>query len=184
MLKEKLQNRIYEQFFEQRRILIKRLEANELTKSEYVEETYAFIKSLNMEPSNGPVTSIEEGLYNYQYYNMLAKYYRQEAQALKYKDPFKAKDYRDLVEKYYKNKDSVTVKLLEYLEYKGVESYYVHIKSRNLRGRLIEIVLTDYDLAVLHTMNDHIIKKLKKNNVLRKGQHKSVIDDYINTKYY
>lgn len=184
MIKEQLEKQIYERFFEQRETFIRKLEANELSKSEYIEETYAFIKSLNLVPSKGPVNSCEEGLYSYQYYNMLAKYYRQKAQELKYRDPFKAKDYRDLVEKYYKEKDKVTSGLLEFLNYKDVEGYYVHIKSRNLRGRLIEIVLKNYDLAVLHTMNERILKKMRKRKVFIEGQQKSVIDDYINTKYY
>lgn len=184
MLKEKLKLKIYEHFFEQRKALINQLEENKLSKSEYVEETYQFIKGLNLTPEDGPISSCEEGLYNYQYFNMMAKYYRQNAQLLKYRDPFKAKDYRDLVEKYYKEKDKVTVRLLEYLKYEGVDGYYVHIKSRSLRGKLVEIVLKDFDLAVLHTLNERIVKKLRKHKVFMEGQHKSVIDDYINTKYY
>jgi len=184
LLKEKLKLKIYEHFFEQREALIRKLESNKLTKSEYVEETYEFIKGLNLTPEDGPISSVEEGLYNYQYFNMMAKYYRQNAQALKYSDPFKAKDYRDFVEKYYKEKDKTTIRLLEHLNYTGIDGYYVHIKSRSLRGKLVEIVLNDYDLAVLHTLNENIVKRLRKNKAFKEGQQKSVIDDYINTKYY
>lgn len=176
--------KIYEEYIIQRNELIEKLEANELTKSEYIEETYHYITSLNLIPSDGKLTSCEEGLFNYQYYNMLAKYYSQNAQLLKYSDPFKAKEYRDLVNKYYKEKDKVTVRLLEFLGYKGVDGYYVHIKSRTLRGKLIEIVLNDYELAVLHTMNEKIVDRLRKHKVFKEGQHRSVIDEYINTKYY
>lgn len=184
LIKEKLTLKIYEEFLEQRETLIRNLEANKLTKSEYVEETYKFIQSLNLTPEEGPLSSCEEGLYNYQYFNMMAKYYQQNAQLLKYKDPFKAKDYRDLVDKYYKMKDKTTIRLLEYLNYTGVRGFYVHIKSKSLRGKLVEIVLEDYDLAVLHTLNDSIVKRLRKHKVFIEGQQKSVIDDYINTKYY
>lgn len=68
-------------------------------------------------------------------------------------------------------------------EFKNMESYYVSLYSTRLKDQLFEIVFTDKEKAVFHTMNPQILALLKENHVFIDEIRESVISDYINTKY-
>lgn len=83
----------------------------------------------------------------------------------------------------YRKKDETIFKLLRYLDYEGIEAYYVKAKSDYLDNRLIEIVLLDYDDVILHTVNPHIVEELKNEGVFQDVRKRSRIDNYVNKKY-
>ena len=92
-------------------------------------------------------------------------------------------------------KDKSTLQLLRLIDFKGVEAYYVNVRSSHLKGKLIEIVINNPDvlaeitmpgsdfeqeLLILHTKNPAIAEVLRRNGVLREDKRKSLTDSYIN----
>ena len=83
----------------------------------------------------------------------------------------------------------------------NAEAYYVNVKSRLLKGKLIEIVINDPDILleidafnsvsdftanenlILHTKSIAISNVLKANGILKENKQQSLTDDYINQKY-
>ncbi len=57
------------------------------------------------------------------------------------------------------------------------------MESTNLEGKLYEIVLSDFEYAVLHSKSLWLLDVLKKENVFSEKRKKSVIDYYVNSKY-
>lgn len=66
--------------------------------------------------------------------------------------------------------------------YQGVEAYFIKVRSKELRGKLFEIILTDYNM-ILHSTNELILAKLREEGVFSEGSRESVIDGYINQRY-
>ena len=63
---------LFEVFFEKRHSLIIQFNNGDLTKKEFLQENFNFITSLNIKPFI-KIDSFEKGMFNYQYYNSLAK---------------------------------------------------------------------------------------------------------------
>jgi len=61
--------------------------------------------------------------------------------------------------------------------------YYVKVKSQNLKKKLFEIILKDYDNIILHSKNETILKMLIEENAFTFEERKSLIDSYVNQKY-
>ena len=57
------------------------------------------------------------------------------------------------------------------------------MESSLLEGKLYEIVLTDYDYAVLHSKSIWLLELLKKEGIFSEKLKKSVIDYYVNQRY-
>ena len=87
------------------------------------------------------------------------------------------------MDEHYLLKDQATMALLEIVSYKNLEAYYLEMRSERLSGKLFEIVFTDRPLAILHSMDVRIQRKLEKQGCFSEGKKKSLIDDYVNTKY-
>ncbi len=174
----------FEKFFEHRDYTIRQFLQGDLSKREYIEESYYFIKSVDVNPYK-KIDNPEKAIYNYQYYNMNAKFLKLKVRELnKYgKHPEKIKEYMDKVNWCYRNKDYATLKLLELLEYENLEGYYIKVQSKELRNKLFEIVFYDYKNLVFHSVNPFIIEKLRENGVFTQGSRKSLIDSYINARY-
>jgi hypothetical protein len=131
------------------------------------------------------VDSYEKGMYNYQYYNVLAKYYTMLAKEIKNTKKHQ-KYYVYYLNKgnnYYHEKDKAALDLLRFLEFKGIEAYYVKVKSRVLKDKLYEIVLLDYKEAIFHSKAQWLLDILKDEGVFIDGKKTSLIDGYINAKY-
>ncbi|NLY44215.1 MAG: hypothetical protein GX066_09700 [Clostridiaceae bacterium] len=176
-----MQKNIFDVFFENRQSLIDQYNKGDLTKEEFIERNYYFIQSINAKPFK-KIDNIKKGLFNYQYYNMIAKYYQKRA----HESPMGSLHKKDFMEKanyYYSKKDAITMKILELLDYRNIDAYYVKVRSENLKNKLFEIVLLDYENVILHSKNEKILKKLIEEGVFRNEKHKSVIDSYINQKY-
>ena len=107
-------------------------------------------------------------MFNYQYFNALAK-------ECKDTDPAQT-DY------YYAKKDQATLHVLRILDFQGVEAYFIRVRSPQLKGRLFEIIIQEYQM-ILHSANREILEKLRRELVFKEETRQSVIDGYINQKY-
>lgn len=174
----------FEKFFENRSFLIKMYENNSITKREFLELNYDAIRKSPIRPFV-KIDSFEKGLYNYQYYNSLAKYYKTLARELKMSKNAKRdrNTYLNKCNHFYHQKDISSYKLIKYLEFRGVEAYFVETKSPGLRGKLYEIVLKDFDEAIFHSKSEWLLEKLRDAGVFIEGKHESVISEYINERY-
>ena len=176
---------LFETFFDNRSSLILQLQNGDISKREFLESNYDFVTRMNVKPFIR-VDSYEKGMYNYQYYNVLAKYFRMMAMELrnskkhqKYYIEYLNKGY-----KYYHEKDRSALDVLKIIDFKGVEAYFVKCESRNLKDKLYEIVLLDYKEAIFHSKATWLLEILQKEGVFLEGRRKSLIDEYINETYY
>lgn len=171
-------------FFENRDKLIISHMNGDIDKSTFLELNYRYMIDNKIKPFQ-TINSFEKGMYNYQYYNVMAKYYQTIAQEIRdnKKDAIFYSKYLDDVKYYYDEKDKTSFRLLRFLRYNNVEAYFISMESSNLEGKLYEIVLKDYEFAVLHSMSEWLLNTLKKENVFINESKKSVIDYYVNQKY-
>lgn len=172
---------IFDQFFRNRQSLIEQYAKGDLTKEEFIEENYRYINAMNIKPFQ-IVDNVKKALYNYQYYNVLAKYHQKIAHDLPNRHESR-RDFLELADYYYSKKDKVTEKLLKILDFRDIEAYYVKVKSPNLKRKLYEIVLKDYDNVILHSKNEAILSMLIRENVFSAEERKSLIDHYVNQRY-
>ena len=174
----------FDQFFEEREALIWKFTQGDISKKEFIEEHYYFIMRLKLKPFS-KIDSFEKGIYNYQYYNAIAKYNKlcTKDKKLAEKHPELLKEIHTQVKLSYKNKDSSIIALLRFLDYKNVEAYYIKSKSEFLNNKLFEIVLYDYDGVILHSISRGLLEELKREGVFQNVRKKSKIDEYVNNKY-
>lgn len=175
---------MFETFFDNRSSLILQFSSGDLTKREFLEENYQLVRKSNIKPFL-KVDSYEKGMYNYQHYNVLAKYYNMLAKEIKNTKKHQ-KYYNYYLNKgnnYYHEKDRAALSLLRFLEFKGVEAYFVKVESRLLKDKLYEIVLLEYEEAIFHSKAIWLLDILKEEGVFIAEKKKSLIDGYINEKY-
>jgi len=72
---------------------------------------------------------------------------------------------------------------LKFLDFKGVDAYYINVNSKSLRNELYEIVLLNYDEAIFHSKSKRLLKILKDKKVFNCVLRDSLIDGYINETY-
>lgn len=171
-----------ELFFKKRNELIEKLSNKEIDKISFLEKNYELIQNLNMKPLLN-ISTIQEGMYNYQYYNILAKYFKQKS-TLYSNNKKKQKKYNENIIKsnnYYAEKDKQLMKIVELADIENMESYFVEMHSKRLNESLFEIVLNNIDFAIFHSMNLEILTLLKKKNCFLEITKKSKIDEYVNT---
>lgn len=175
---------IFETFFDNRSSLIVQYKNGDISKKEFLEYNFDFVQEMNVKPFT-KVDSYEKGMYNYQYYNVLAKYYTMLA-----KDIRRARKhnkyytyYKNMGNNYYNEKDKATLQLLRYLEFQGVEAYFIQVESRYLQDKLYEIVLLNYKEAIFHSKSYWLLQILKEEGVFIEGMKTSLIDGYINERY-
>jgi len=152
-------------FFKRRNELIKELSIRKIDKLSFLEKNYELIQNLNMKPLLN-ISSLEEGMYNYQYYNILAKFFKQKS-ILYSNNKKKQKKYNENLMKsnnYYAEKDKYLLKMIDFLDEKTTESYFIDMNSKRLNNSLFEIVVKDVDFAIFHSMNIEILQKLKEKN--------------------
>ncbi len=189
----------FNQFLKNRQSLIYQYKICDLSKDEFIEENYNYIISMGIEPFK-KVDNIKKAIFNYQYYNGLAKYYQRLSRSISKSDKAK-KENLDLSLYYYSQKDDVTIKLLKLLDFKGIEAYFVKAKSPKLSKKLFEIVIKDEEILleinyfsdfynpeessyiILHSKNPYILSLLKRENAFLDVEKKSLVDNYINKKY-
>ncbi|MDR5658538.1 hypothetical protein RH915_03445 [Serpentinicella sp. ANB-PHB4] len=175
---------MFEKFAAQRDSLIAQFQKGDLTKKEFIEENYSYIQRMNVKPFKN-IDSFEKAIYNYQYYNMMAKYCYLQAREMRKNDKHEDlnRDLMDKVNFYYRKKDQSTHKAVQILDYIGVEAYYIKVSSPNLKENLFEIIFKDYPKIILHSRNQWLLNHLKDELVFKEGTRKSLIENYINEKY-
>lgn len=178
------QGGIFETFFDNRSSLIVQFKSGEITKKQFLEYNYELVKKMNLRPFLR-VDTYEMGMYNYQYYNVLAKYFTSMAKDIQNTKKHQRyyNYYLNKGNNYYHEKDKAALSLLEFLEFKGIESYYIKVESRSLNNKLYEIVLVNYKEAIFHSKSITMLKVLKEKGVFQEGQKVSIIDEYINETY-
>lgn len=168
-----------QQYFNYRQALIDQYLKGDMTKREYLAQNFNAVLSLKDSPFKY-VDSVDKGLFNYQFYNAMAKQAKSEARI--YNNGEQAKLYIDKSNYYYKLKDKSTLKVLELSNYINIEAYFINVKSKLLKNKLFEIVLCDKNI-ILHSTSTAVLNRLKKENVFSDVTKKSLIDSYINNRY-
>ena len=168
-----------QKYFRYRQSLIDQYVKGDMTKREYLRKNYEAVMNNDIEPFTN-IDTIEKGLYNYQYYNAIAK--QMSALANYYQKGERQNDYAEKANYYYSKKDKATLTALRMLDYKGVEAYFVKVRSKFLKGKLFEIVIEDEDI-ILHSTSPLILKCLREEGVFHEESRKSVIDEYVNHRY-
>ena len=156
----------------------------DLTKREFLEQNFELVRRTNLKPFLR-VDTYEKGLFNYQYYNVLAQYYTMLAKEIRNRKKHR-KYYNYYLNKgnnYYHEKDKAALALLKLIEFKGVEAYFVEMDSKSLRDKLFEIVLLDYEEAIFHSKAQWLLDILREEKVFIEEKKVSLIDDYINETY-
>ncbi|WP_242942447.1 DUF6648 family protein [Proteiniborus sp. DW1] len=184
LLKHFKRQSIFDRFFEHRDSLIIQYKNGDITKREFLEGNFDFVQKIKLKPFS-KVDSYEKGIYNYQYYNVLAKYYNMLAADIKDDINF-ARQYKSCRYKanyYYNEKDKATLQLLRFLEFKNIEAYFIKVESEYLKDKLYEIVLKDYEFAIFHSKSNWLLRILREEGVFIEKKKVSLIDGYINEKY-
>ncbi len=179
---------LFETFFDNRDSLIIQYTNGDINKREFLECNFDFVQNMNVKPFT-KIDSYEKGMYNYQYYNVLAKYYTMLAKDIKRsreRDRYFKKYYSYYLNKgkfYYNEKDKSTFQLLRHLKFKDVEAYFIKVESKYLDDKLYEIVLKAYRDAIFHSKSLWLLDILREEGVFIEGKKTSLIEGYINERY-
>ncbi len=175
---------LFEDFFEHRSYLIMQYNNKDITKREFIERNFNYFNTPNSRPFL-KVDSYEKGMYNYQYYNGLAKYYRMLAKEIRFDKSLRRtyNDYLNLSNKYYNEKDQATLQILNLQEFQNCEAYFIKMESEKLKNKLYEIVLNDKKEAILHSKAPWLLKIIRDNGIFSENLRNSLISDYINERY-
>lgn len=175
---------IFESFFDNRSLLIRQYKDEEITKKQFLDYNYDLVQKTSMKPFLR-IDTYEMGMYNYQYYNVLAKYFT--AMAKEVKNTKRHQRYYNYYlnkgNNYYNEKDKAALSLMEFLNFEGIEAYYIDVNSKRLQNELYEIVLLDYKEAIFHSKALWLLDILKEKGIFIDEMKKSLIDEYINETY-
>lgn len=181
MINERKKLELFENF---RKDSIDLLDNSIIDKDTFLNKNYNYLVKLDLKPF-ASINTVNEAIYNYHYYNLMAKKANLEAQRILHHKN-KKKNYLKLINKrenYYYLKDIASLRLLELIEFKDVESYFISLNSKRLKGEIFEIRINCFDKVILHSKNKHILEMLKDNNVFSSAPRKSIIDSYVNKSY-
>ncbi|EEU12750.1 hypothetical protein I6H45_04565 [Anaerococcus vaginalis] len=171
-----------ESFNKWRKESIDLLTNQKIGKDEFLELNYRYLVKLDLKPFSN-ISSVLEAVYNYQYYNIMAKRSNQVALTFISKKKKKYQQEINNRENYYYLKDLATKKLLELIDYKDIEAYFIKLKSKRLTGEIFEIYLKDFDKLILHSKNKNLLQKLKEKKCFLDESKISMIDSYVNKSY-
>ena len=99
-----------QEYFNYRQALIEQYLKGDMTKREYLAQNFQAVLNLKDKPFKN-VDSVDKGLFNYQFYNAMAKQAKSESQ--NYYNREIANSYIDKSNYYYGLKDKSTLKILE-----------------------------------------------------------------------
>lgn len=175
-IKMTTEKEIIENFIYHRDRLIEKLDSGDLDKRSFLDENAKLIQNLSMKPFS-PIDSIEKGLYNYHYYNVLAKKYNDLGNMTRGRKQKYNYNKRD---NYYCEKDKSLKAMLTIKDYKNTRAYYIKLHSIRLKNCIFEVVFTDQKYAIFHSKNLKILQDLKEKSVFMEKPEKSLIDTYVN----
>lgn len=170
-------------FSKRRSKLISEYSQGSMTKREFILNNYQLTYQMS-----GPyvkVDTFEKALFNYQYYNCMAKYFKM----LSKKPPRSKKQqknnhhYLGLSTFYYGRKDESVKEILEILNFSSIVAYPIETKSKNLDNRLFEIIAYKQKEAVFHSTSVMLKKMLDEKGLYDQKKRNSVISNYINDTY-
>ncbi len=164
-------------FVVRRTALIEELTEGKLNKRSFLDANYELTK--RMRPFVHP-NSPEECLYNYHYYNALAKVEKTRAR-FSSRTRF-VKRFEDTARNYYCEKDKATMRMLDFFDADKVCAYPIQTSSQSLDGKLIEI-LFPMPYVVFHTCDAEIRDRLQNAGVLENASKESTISSYVNALY-
>ena len=168
-----------QKYFKYRQSLIDQYIKGDMTKREYLQKNYEAVVYGNIGPFTN-MDTVDKALFNYQYYNALAKE-QKSISTTRDLDYELKRDYMEQSNFYYHKKDRATLAVLRMLDYKNTEAYFVKVQSKYLKGKLFEIVIEE-DI-ILHSTSSLILKCLREEGVFYEENRKSLIDDYVNRRY-
>lgn len=125
-----------QKYFKYRQSLIDQYAKGDMTKREYLRKNYEAVVYGDIGPFHN-MDTVEKALFNYQYYNALAK----ENKTISTTRDMDYELKRDYIEKsnyFYSKKDRATLTALRMMDFKGVEAYFVKVRSKFLKGKLFE----------------------------------------------
>lgn len=169
-----------QKYFKYRQSLIDQYAKGDMTKREYLARNYEAVVYGDIGPFRN-IDTVEKALFNYQYYNALAKEMKSVSTTRDLDYELK-RDYMEKSNYYYSKKDRATLAALRMLDFKGVEAYFVKMRSKYLDGKLFEIVIQEENI-ILHSTSSLILKLLREEGVFCEERRKSIIDDYVNHRY-
>lgn len=169
-----------QKYFRYRQSLINQYLKGDMTKREYLQRNYEAVIYGSIKPFRN-IDTVEKGLFNYQYYNALAKQKKLMSMVKDMEYELK-REYQEKSQYYYQKKDKATGVVLRLLDYQGVEAYFVKVKSKALKGKLFEIVLLELDM-ILHSTSPFLLARLREEGVFQENSRVSVIDEYVNHRY-
>lgn len=169
-----------QKYFKYRQSLIDQYAKGDMTKREYLQRNYEAVVYGDIGPFHN-MDTLEKALFNYQYYNALAKEMKSISTTRDMEYELK-QDYLEKSNYYYTKKDKATLRALRILDFQGVEAYFIKIRSRFLKGKLFEILIEEENI-VLHSTSTLILNCLREEGVFFEESRKSVIDDYVNRRY-
>lgn len=170
-------------FCQRRSKLIADYTRGAMTKREFILNNFQLANQMS-----GPyikVDSFEKALFNYQYYNCMAKHYSMLARRHKKNKKNKRMytRYFSLGNSYYDKKDASVYKILELLNYQAIKAYPIETDSKRLDNKLFEIVATQRDKAIFHSISPEIKKLLCEKGLFDGNKRPSLISNYINDTY-
>ena len=172
---------VLKKYFNYRQALIDQYIRGDMTKREYLNRNLDAVLALNIKPFKN-VDTVDKGLFNYQYYNAMAKDAKMEA--YKYADKERAGVYNEKSNHYYYMKDKSTLRVLSLLNFIDVKAYFIKVRSKELKNKLFEIVIeNDGSSVILHSRSSVILNRLREENCFVEGVKHSLIDTYINHRY-
>ena len=156
----------------------------DISKREFLQLNFDYIDQTNCRPFL-KVDSYEKGMFNYQYYNGMAKYYRMLSREVRNTKKHKRyyNYYLNLGNNYYHKKDNTALDVLKLLHFENIVAYIIKVDSKALQNQLYEIVITNKDEAIFHSKALWLKDILKDEGVFLEGIRPSVIEEYINERY-
>lgn len=174
----------FQHFIERRSSLIESYELGEIDKKEFLKKNIQDLHNRNLRPFL-IIDRIEKAIFNYQYYNAMAKHYLILAKEIKY-NKRKNKQYCNflsLADKHYHLKDQTILDALEFSEYKNINAYFIRCNSKDLENSLYEIVFKKENHVIFHSKSKKILQRLREKSLLDDDLKVSLIESYINDKY-
>lgn len=157
--------------------LIDDLDRCVLTKKQFQDENYRILTRYQMKPY-AVIETPEQGIYNYQFYNTMAKEYQRRLQCAQHR---KKASLEQAVRNYFCMKDDCIRQMLHLCAHEPVEAYLVHAASAGMKNRLLEIVFLRREKVILHTLNPKILSQVRRMGIFRPQVRVSLINNYVNS---